>query len=338
MKTVIRAVSFALCVFTAVFVIFFAAPKTREKNAPFSSGQYKTVLTVWHIDTFEGGTGSRADFLSSSLKPLSDDGIVTFVKTQTTESMEKAFEKGEIPDLISFGVGADETLKYARELPFKNFFGGELNGRVIAAPWCFGGYYLIAKSGDNRLIDGLFASNSAKTIENLIVSDGENILPVLSLKHLGVTANAVYLLPKDAYSRFLSEENAVLLGTQRDIKRIEKKKDEFTVHPLEGYSDLVQYIAITTKNDEKYRYCKLAIELLLSENVQKKLYKIGMMRTDGKTSDEVDFYGYDFSKNEYTLSPFLSKRLIADAKSEINKATTDVKISENVKSGLKRLK
>ena len=74
-------------------LIFFAAPKTREKNNPFSSGQYKTVLTVWHIDTFEGGTGSRADFLSSSLKPLSNDGVVTFVKTQTTESMEKAFEK-----------------------------------------------------------------------------------------------------------------------------------------------------------------------------------------------------------------------------------------------------
>lgn len=338
MKIVIRAVSFALCVFTAAFVVFFAVPKTKEKSSPFSSGQYKTALTVWHIDTFEGGTGSRADFLSSALKPLSDDGIVTLVKTQTVESMEKALGKGEIPDLISFGAGCGEIANYAREISFKSFRGGELNGRYLAVPWCFGGYCLIAKSGDNRLIDGLFESDSNKTIENLIVSDGENVLPVLALKQLGITANAVYLPPKDAYSRFLSEKNVVLLGTQRDIKRIEKKKDEFSVRPLEGYSDLVQYIAITTKSDEKYRYCKLVIDRLLSEEVQKRLYKIGMMRTDGKTSDEADFYGYDFSKNEYTLSPFLSKRLIADAKSEINKAVTDVKISENVKSGLKRLK
>ena len=338
MKIIIRAVSFALCVFTAVFVAFFAAEKTKEKNEPFSSGQYKTVITVWQIDTFEGGTGSRADFLSSAFKSLNAEGIIALVKTQTTESMEKAFKNGEIPDMISFGVGCGEVMNYVRELPFKSFSSGELGGKYYAVPWCSGGYYLIAKSGDNRLIDGLIDSNSDKKADKLIVSDGENILPVLSLKQLGITANAVYLPPKDAYSRFLSEKNAVLLGTQRDIKRIEKKKDEFAVRPLEGYSDLVQYIAITTKNDDKYRYCKLAIERLLSEEVQKKLYKIGMMRTDGKVSGEAEFYGYDFSKNEYTLSPFLSKRLIADAKSEINKATTDVKISENVKSGLKRLK
>ena len=338
MKIVIRAVSFALCVFTAVFVALVAVPETKREDNPFSSGQYKTVLTVWHIDTFEGGTGSRADFIASSLKALGKDGIVTLVKTQTTESMEKAFEKGEIPDLISFGVGCGEVVNFARELPFKSFEGGEAGGGYLAVPWCLGGYYLIAKSGDNRLIDRLFESDSDKNIENLIVSDGENILPVLALKQLGITANAVYLSPKDAYSRFLSEKNAVLLGTQRDIKRIEKKKDEFSVRPLEGYSDFVQYIAITTKSDEKYRYCALAVEHILSEEVQKKLYKIGMMRANGKSGGEADFYGYDFSKNEYTLSPFLSKRLIVDAKSEINTAKISVKISENVKSGLKRLK
>lgn len=338
MKTVIRAVSFALCVFTAIFVMFFAAGKTSGKDEPFSSGQYKTVITVWNIDTFEGGTGSRADFLSSALKSLNADGIIALVKTQTAESMENALKNGEIPDMISFGVGCGEIVNYAREIPFKSFSGGELNGRYLAVPWCFGGYYLIAKSGDNRLIDELFDSNAAKTAEKLIVSDGENILPVLSLKFLGITANAAFFPPKDAYSRFLSEKNAVLLGTQRDIKRIEKKKDEYVVRPVQGYSDLVQYIAVTTKSDEKYRYCKLAVERLLSEDVQGKLYKIGMMRTDGKNNDGADFYEYDFSKNEYTLSPFLSKRLISDAKSEINKAITDVKISENVKSGLKRLK
>ncbi len=338
MKIIIRAVSFALCVFTAVFVALFAVPETKRKYNPFSSGRYKTVLTVWHIDTFEGGTGSRADFLGSSLKALGDDGIVTLVKTQTAESMEKAFKNGELPDMISFGVGAGEIINSARELPFKSFAGGEAGGRFLAVPWCFGGYYLIAKNADNRLIDRLFENDSDKNIENLIVSDGENILPVLALKQLGITANAVYLSPKDAYSQFLSEKNALLLGTQRDIKRIEKKKDGFAVRPLEGYSDLVQYIAITTESDEKYRYCVLAAEHILSEEVQKKLYKIGMMRTDGKTDDEADFYGYDFSKNEYTLSPFLSKRLIADAKSEINTAKINVKISENVKSGLKRLK
>ncbi len=338
MKIIIRAVSFALCVFTAVFVALIAVPETKRKDNPFSSGQYKTVLTVWHIDTFEGGTGSRADFLSSSLKTLCDNGIVALVKTQTAESMEKAFKNGELPDMISFGVGCGEVVNFTRELPFKSFSGGEAGGGCFAAPWCFGGYYLIAKNGDNRLIDRLFESDSDKNIENLIVSDGENILPVLALKRLGITANAVYFPPKDAYSRFISEKNVVLLGTQRDIKRIEKKKDEFTVRPLEGYSDLVQYIAITTESDEKYRYCRVAVEHILSEEVQKKLYKIGMMRVDGKTDGEADFYGYDFSKNEYTLSPFLSKRLITDAKSEINTAKINVKISENVKSGLKRLK
>ena len=322
----------------SVFAVAVAYPETHKDENFISTKEYKTILTVWHVDSFEGGIGSRADFLSNALLKTRDFGVITLVKTHTEESVAAAIEKGEMPDLISFGAGCSSAIRLAREMFSVRFKGGEAGGKTYAAPWCFGGYYLIAKSDDNRLIDG-FLTSDEKKISEIVVSQGKNTLPVLALKIAGVTAeNASYYPPADAYSEFLKRKDVVLLGTQRDLRRLEKRGVGFNMAPLEGYSDLVQYVAITTKSDEKYKYCEEAIKILTGEKTQSDLYKIGMMRTDGKENSGAEFYGYDFSKNEYTLSPFLSDELIASAKKELNEKKTDVKISENVKSGLKYLK
>ena len=322
----------------SVFAIAVALPETHKDENIVSAKGYKTILTLWHVDSFEGGVGSRADFLNNALLKLNDSGIITLVKTHTEESVAAAIEKGETPDLISFGTGCSSAIRLAREVFSSGFKGGEAGGKTYAVPWCFGGYYLITKTEYNRLIEGLLTSDEKK-ISELIVSQGKNTLPVLALKVAGITAeNAVYLPNKDAYAEFLGKKGVVLLGSQRDLRRLEKRGTEFAAIPLEGYSDLVQYIAVTTRNDEKYKYCEEVVKCLSGEKTQSELYKTGMMRTDGKENSGAEFFGYDFSENTYTLSPFLSGELIASAKNELNERKTDVKISENVKSGLKYLK
>lgn len=111
-------------------------------------------------------------------------------------------------------------------------------------------------------------------------------MPTLALKVAGVTAkSAEYYPPYDAYAEFIGRKNVVLLGTQRDLKRLEKRGVGFSAVPLQGFCDLAQYIAITTKSDEKFSFCLKAVERLLGEQTQEKLGRIGMMRTDGKADD-----------------------------------------------------
>lgn len=338
MKIIGRIAAYLTCAAAIIFTLFTAYPATSGKTeAPVAPGEYKTVLTLWHVDSFEGGIGSRADFLSSSLTEMRDEGIIVLVKTHTTESMNAAISKGELPDLVSFGAGCETATKFARELPFASCAGSEKGGKYYAAPWCFGGYYLIAKTEDNRLIEGFNEVNKEKTFEKLIVSQGENTLPALALKMGGVTTkSAEYYPPYDAYVEFLKEKNVVLLGTQRDLKRLEKRRVGFSAVPLHGFCDLAQYIAITTKSDDKFSFCLKAVERLLNEKVQKKLGKIGMMRTDGQ-ADDGEFFGYDFFKNEFTSSVFLSGEIIRSVQAELKNSESDLKISENVKNGLKRL-
>lgn len=334
-----RVLSFALVVMSAVFVPLIAYPETKKLDKkPIKTEEYKAAVVIWHIDTFEGGIGSRADFLSGELSKRKDDGIVTLVKTHTVESMEAAFKKGEYPDVVSYGIGAKSAIKFARELPFKNFEGGEFGGKYYAVPWLFGGYYLIEKGSDNRLIDMVLRGDEAAESILTIVSQGENTMPVLAMKFDGIIArNAEYFSPQNAYTKFLSEENAILLGTQRDLRRLEKRNVAFFAKPVQGYSDIVQYLSITAKSDEKYKYALKIVEYILSESVQKDLGKIGMMRVDGGENG-AEFYGYDFSKNEYVASPFLSSEIISRNQISINLKKTDDKISDNLKSGLKRLK
>ena len=341
MNIFFRVSAFVLVLAAAIFVPLKAYPETSKPDKkPVKTEEYKTALTLWHIDTFEGGVGSRADFLSGALTSREDDGIIVLVKTYTLSGMKAAFQKGEFPDMISFGIGAGEVIKYARELPQKGFAGGEFGKKQYAVPWCAGGYYLIGKGEDNRLIDGFLSGNTPKNNENtgLIVSQGENTMPVIALKLSGVTAEDVsYYSPSEAYVKFLSEQNAVLAGTQRDLRRLEKRGVAFTAKPLHGYSDIVQYLSITSKSDEKYKYALKIVDYLLSESVQKKLYKIGMTRVDdGKTDGE--FYGYDFSKNEYTASPFLSAETIKQNQTALNGKITGENLPDNIKSCLKRLK
>ena len=325
----------------AIFVPLKAYPETSKPDKkPVKTEEYKTALTLWHIDTFEGGVGFRYAFFRGAPPPPTKKRITILPPTPPTSCVKATFQKGEFPDIISFGIGAGEVIKYARELPQKGFSGGEFGKKQYAVPWCAGGYYLIEKGGDNRLIDGLFSGNDPKDEEKaeLIVSQGENTMPVIALKLAGVTAeNVSYYSPSEAYVKFLNEKNAVLAGTQRDLRRLEKRGVAFTVNPIHGYSDIVQYLSITSKSGEKYKYALKIVDYILSDVVQKKLYKIGMTRADcGKTDGE--FYGYDFSENEYTASPFLSSETIKQTQVALNGKITGDNLPDNIKNCLKRLK
>ena len=57
-----------------------------------------------------------------------------------------------------------------------------------------------------------------------------------------------------------------------------------------------------------------------------------------KTGGNADFYGYDFDKNKYTISPFSSVDTIEEAKKLLNTQKIDDFIDDKVKNTLKNLR
>ena len=297
-----------MLIFVIVATPFARKITTSKKDFPIESTKYKGILTVWNVDTFEGGKGSRSEFLSDMGVEFGKNGVLIIVENHTVESAQTAVQDGHIPDLLSFCVGLDWAVNYAKELPSISYKGGEIGGKTYAYPWCMGGYFLISKSEDNRRID------------RLIVSQNKFNIPFGAKYFSKIEVDvALYLEPTKAYATYLSaDKNTCLIGTQRDIVRLTQRGESFFVTPLEEFSDIVQYLSVTTKTKEKYDDCKKFIEFITSETCQKKLYKIGMMRVDGGVEESEVLASYDKSKTEQTVSPFSQSEKIKRIIDEVN--------------------
>ena len=301
-------------IFSVVFTAFFGAEKISAEKELIDMPNYKGILTVWQIDSFEGGTGSRRQFLSARANEFSKEnkGILFLITSQTKESAEEKIKNGTYPDVISFGCGIAPT--DLSEIPINAFYkGGILGGKVYAVPWCRGGYALIK----HPKFSGCTAETDKK-IPSLIVSQGDYTMPLMSLFVGGYEIEKYETLkPTDAYGKFLLGKTPYLLGTQRDIMRLKSRGENFSFYPVEGFCDLFQYAAITCKDEKKMQTAVKFIEYLLSEKSQSALSSISMLPVIGgvKPSEEIEsLYNTDVST---TVSAFLSE-------SEINRINGDL--------------
>ena len=78
-----------LCLLVCGIVAFacFAAYPACNAKKESEPQPYRGVLRVWHIDSFEGGTGSRAAFLRNAAKTFEQEsGMYVLVTAHTAES------------------------------------------------------------------------------------------------------------------------------------------------------------------------------------------------------------------------------------------------------------
>ena len=302
---------FCLITLTISFVClpFF----TSELTVKAQNNGYKAILKIWHIDTFEGGTGSRASFLKSVATKFTkkNKGVLFLVTQLTYAAAQNRIESGELPDLISFGLcGFTVYEKLIAQSNFNILDGGVLNGKRYLTAWCKGGYFKITKG--------------TKNYSKLIVSSGEFNLSTVAVCLEKLSAESVVIKePLEAYSTFLNSKDACLIGTQRDIVRLINKGVNFNAEPIESFSDLYQYIGVTAEGEEK-RVCALSfIDFLLSVSVQKTLVNIKMLSPTllGLYSDNAFFTALENVNFTYTISPFLQKSdlnlIKGEAKSQI---------------------
>ncbi len=265
----------SLLTFCMLFTIFFGKYKISQKKALAEENNYKGIVSLWHIDGFEGGTGSRKQFLMNVSRQFekTHKGVLIMVVSHTKTSALEAVKQGNLPDMISFsnGVNVDNLVEIKGDLSAR-FKGGNIGQKSYAVCWCRGNYTLIAnpKIAKEEL--------GSKVITSAIVSQGENTLPLIALLKDGYQVNDYVIKePFNAYVEFTLGKIPYLIGTQRDVIRLTNRGMEFKSYPLKNYNDLLQYVAITSTSKEKQEISLDFINLLTSKTIQKSLYKIGMM-------------------------------------------------------------
>lgn len=289
-----------LCVLSVFFTIFIGGKKINENEISADRVEYKGIIKMWQIDSFEGGKGSRRQFLLKMARGFEKEnqGVLIMVSQLTEEGVEEQIEKGNYPDIISFGNGINFdgaiTLNVKRTVK-----GGVVGNKVFATAWCRGGYVL-------------FENPNAKDLgekNELIVSKQKYTQPLISLLYEGLEYKNIKIAsPLDAYIKFVSGKNRFFLGTQRDVIRLTNRGFEFIASPLSCYNDLYQYVSVVTKDESKAHYAKNFVEYLLSDKVQNSLGEIGMLSPYIKAEQKYEqLTKMQEEKIKSSISAFISK-------------------------------
>ena len=264
---IFRYILAIIIVFSSIFTIFIGKNKIGEKAKLTQPAEYKGIISVWQIDGFEGGSGSRKQFLLKVARGFEkeNDGVLVMVISHTFLSAKENIEKGILPDLISFSNGVELTEMESLNVQ-KTVNGGKIGDKIYATAWCRGGYVLIKNPN---------AKN--KESNTIIVSQKEYTQPLVALMLEGIEfENIKSFSPLDAYVNFTLGKEEYFLGTQRDVVRLSNRGFEFECTPLTEYNDLYQYIALTSKDKVKKGIAKTFIDYLLTDKVQKRLNEISM--------------------------------------------------------------
>ena len=258
-------------VFSVVFTVTVGQYKISESVPQSTPVEYKGILTVWQVDSFEGGFGSRKQFLLKVARGFEkqNQGVLVMVSEYSPDGVKENLSKGLKPDMISFGCGV-EISGFCELKIDRSTSGGKVGEKTYATAWCRGGYVIVANP---NLTDQI-----SNELDSLVVSQGEYTQPLTALATDSITAKDIDIKPPmDAYIKFVGGKTPYLLGTQRDIVRLENRGFEVISKPLNEYNDLYQYISITGDDEIKRFYAEKFINYLISDSVQQKLTEISML-------------------------------------------------------------
>ncbi|MBQ0017076.1 MAG: hypothetical protein KBT30_00410, partial [Clostridiales bacterium] len=292
--------------------------------------EYMGILELWNIDTFEGGSVSRTNFLEKQAIKFEKEHTGTFImiSNMSLEQAKLNLENGKTPDLVSFGIGVGEDLIQSLK-PFSNNFdvrsdllsGGKYKNSQLAIPYILGGYTLVS--------DTDYQKQNNFTITNCLGFGGASQNnTVVSLAVNDITFNNYFDKSKEmdsftAYDRFLSKKFDTLLGTQRDLYRVKNRIEKNTMTQknyvmLPNFSDLVQYVGICSTDAVRYEICNMFVKKLLSVETQSTLNGINMFSTLNLSlyeGDEFEIMEKALSKNLKTISVFSSEQDLLKIKS-----------------------
>ena len=295
-----------LVVLVCAVGLVWALPHLPVKPRQQAPEGYKGVLELWNVEAFEGGIGSREAWLINKAAKFeaANTGLFVHVTTLTVEQLQAKLDNNETFDLITFSRGAgslvqDKLAPISKNMGFvkENFLvSAQLDGKQYAAPLYAGAYCLFARieqlPAEQLLTNALSQTYTRKVGKNTVelqplvcgFTPYNSPLSALAMsggrgKTGGISESVTQY---QAYEQFVANRTAVtLLGTQRDIYRLSQKEDNGKIEqlgfaPLGGYTDLVQYIGVSSSAGDKATACEEYVSYLLSEATQSTLVNLSM--------------------------------------------------------------
>lgn len=194
------------------------------------------VISLWQIDSFEGGRGSRAQYLQNMAdKCFEDTKVYVTVTSLSAQAARANMQAGIVPDIISYGAGfyGIENLVNAADFTYKC--------------WCRGAYVLLSLDA-NTNFDDVGANNT-------IVNAGKDNMTAACALFEGL-AQADVRPPTSAYVSLLAGDYKYLLGTQRDIYRLETRGVTYAAKVITSFNDLYQNISVLCEGEKYYYSCE----------------------------------------------------------------------------------
>jgi hypothetical protein len=265
------------------------------------SFEYEGILELWHIETFEGGSVSRATFLEKQAIAFEKEHRGTYIvtKTMSLEQFKLNIQNGEQPNMLSFGIGVgDDFVNDICEINLDCgirddlLVGGKFNSKQLAIPYILGGYCLITKTENN--------------FDNIGVGSVGTNNPFKAAQINNININFSTDIDCDTYSaydKFIKGSYSGLLGTQRDVYRVYNRQQKGLISNacfnfLGGYTDLVQYVSVFKSSSIEETMCQKFVQKLVSESTQQKLSSYNLF----SVLDSVSLYTDDiFGTMEKTL-------------------------------------
>ena len=282
---IIRIITGLVLVFCILFTCFYGQFKIAESQDA-KPIEYRGVLKMWQIDGFEGGAGSRKQFLLKVARGFEreNDGVLIMVSDYTLAGAEENLKNGIYPDLISYSNGLEIT--GACEIcPERETLSGMVGEKSYATAWCRGGYVLISNP---QLTDQIYPNTP---VDNLLVSQGEYTQPLTALVLEGVEVKSMDVKkPMDAYVKFVLGKTPYFLATQRDLVRLQNRGMNYNAYPLTVFNDLYQYVSVTSNDLIKQVYAQKFVNYLLTEKVQSLLTEIKMFSPHIKVNYQEQSY------------------------------------------------
>lgn len=331
-----------LCLLIAIFSVVPTIANVAKNNVLKNKfmgedSSYQGVITIWNVDTFEGGSQNKSTFLVDAATNFSKshNGLYFLVKNVTPSEMLEGFLNNSFPDMISFGHGLGGAVKqYLTVLPDNYEVRKEIvdsatdNGSLLALGYLMGGYIFAstseniqsAGSGENESLMAVATKSgydkkvgkNTKHIASVVVGKNDyiqstNVLKsVLNSEKLDIHESiSMY----DAYLDFVSyNAGVVLFGTHRDLYKLAGrvkvgKIENVKLDYLSGYTNLVQYIGIIKKTaEEKKALASEFITFLASDECQDNSTNVSMINTIKKSY---------YTEGEFkTLEETLNKDLV----------------------------
>ena len=251
-----KLVSVAFFIFLCFYVPLVAIKKAKDYEIYKEPSIETKIYTVWHIETFEGGSKSRISFLNKIARQIENEnaGVLIMVKTIEPEKLENELAE-TVPDVFSFGFGVGKSLlpnlkeiNSTFDVRDELVESGSFNNKIYALPYIVSGYAMFSQGGENL---------------NFYCGENDFINPSQIYSNLGLKLNEKQS-QYEAYKKFIYDNKSTLLGSARDVFRINNLNNlgriNASISPVESYTDLIQYLGLTKIDEITKKFLSLAVD------------------------------------------------------------------------------